>query len=124
MSEDLIKFMSESSSRIVITQSREFNPRRKKENIVLTDIRGKQIVKEFCSAIKIDVSSKGGCDWMTLPKIYLNFLDEKILIFSIGILFDGWVRSSSWEGDYVIKNAVWFHEWLIDNGVSYFEGNT
>lgn len=110
MSEVLIKQLSETSNRIIITQDREFNPKRKKENIVLADIRSDKIVREFSSTIKIDSSRKADPGWMTEPEVYVNFLEDKLLVFSLGLLIGIWVRSRSWEGDYVINNPVWFHE--------------
>ena len=119
MSEVSIKELSEKSTRIVVTQNREFNLKRKKENIILADIGSRRVVREFC--LKIDISRNAGPDWMTMPQVYLNFFEDKLLVFSLGVLFYGWVRGSSWDADYPINNAAWFYEWLLENRVSFCE---
>lgn len=124
MNKNLIRQLSKKANRIVVTQDGAFNPKRKRENKVLADIRGSGVCNIFGQTIKVDCCSKAYPDLMTLPVVYLNFLEDRILIFEIGILIDNWIRSESWEGDYAIDNTIWFHDWLIEQGVSYFDRGT
>ena len=121
---DLLKNLSEGSNRIVVTQNSIFNPKRKKENIVLSDVRDIGLVHEFISGFKIDIHSQTYPGWMTAPEVYINFLIDNKSIFNFGIVLNNSVRSSGWKGDYSIENASWFHSWLLENEVTYFERNT
>ena len=119
--ENLIGQLAKNSNRIVVTRGSEFNPKRKKDNAVIADIRDSDIVDNFAQTLKIDISHKADPGWMTWPEIYINFLENKTLKFSFGVLIDYWIRSSAWEGDYVLLNYKWFHEWLLENEISYFK---
>ncbi len=124
MNSDLIEELSEGSNRIVVTQNSTFNPKRKKENIVLSDVRSIRTVNDFISNFKIDIHSQTYPGWMTAPDVYINFLIDKESIFNFGVVLNNLVRSSHWKGDYAIENASWFHSWLLENKVKYFERNT
>ena len=121
MNENLISQLAKGSNRIVVTRGSEFNSKRKKENVVISDIRDSDIVDDFAQTLKIDLSHKADPGWMTWPEIYINFLENKALKFSFGVLIGNWIRSSAWEGDYVVLNYNWFHEWLLEHGVSHFK---
>ena len=124
MNECIVNEVARGSNRIVITKGSPFNPKRKKENSVLGDIRDIKKVEEFWASIKLDQTTKINPGWMTMPEVYVTFLDNKSALFSFGILIDSWVRSSVWDGDYKVLNYHWMHEWLLENGVSYFERDT
>jgi len=124
MNIDLINQLTENSNRIVITQNTGFNPKRKVENVVLADLRGIEIVSRFSSEIEVDTLSRTDPGWMTAPEVYVNFLNKKQLLFSFGVLLGHWIRSNSWDGDYAIQNVDWFHDWLVKNGVHFFEKDT
>ncbi|MCO7222717.1 hypothetical protein [Pleionea sp. CnH1-48] len=121
MNKNSISQLAKDSNRIIVTQQKALNIKRKKGNIVIADIQDNDVVNRFAETIEIDTSTKAAPGWMMMPEIYINFMNNKTLIFSFGILIGYWIRSNQWEGDYIVHNHNWLHEWLLENGVSSFQ---
>lgn len=98
-------------NRIVITARHQFNPKNKKSIEALVDIKdpGDIELAKPLFRVELDGQEPG---WMSPVDIYINFMRDKSLIDSIGIVLDSWLRNDQWDGDYPLKNHQDFHRWL------------
>ncbi len=103
-------------NRIVVTAGAPFDPRDKKSNKVLADIRDVASIGLAKVAFVVDPNSCKG-SWMSPADIYVGFLSEKSLIGSVGVVLSSWLRSTDWEGDYGVTNHNELQNWLLDHGV-------
>jgi hypothetical protein len=106
-------------NRVVVTSSVPFNPKNKKSIEALADIRDLRDIELAKSLFLVDLDV---CQsWMSPVDIYLNFMLDKSLISSVGIVLGSWLRSSEWNGDYCLLNHQAFHRWLDGYHVTYMQ---
>jgi hypothetical protein len=105
-------------NRVIITASRPFNPKNKKAVEALADIRDPRDIELAQSLFLVDLNSCRG-SWMSPVDIYLNFMVDKSLSCSVGVVLGGWLRSQKWKGDYALLNHLEFHRWLNIHHVDY-----
>ena len=104
-------------NRIVITASGPFNPKNKKSIEALADVRDPDDIEFAKSLLGVDLTA---CpNWMSPVDIYLNFMLDKSLISSVGIVLGSWLRSPEWNGDYALVDHQAFHRWLDDHHLIY-----
>jgi hypothetical protein len=102
--------------RIVVTTETPFNPKNKKYNDVLADIRDAASIGLAKDAFLVGPNSCKG-SWMSPVDVFVAFLDGKFLLGNVGVVLNSWLRSPSWEGDYAVENQHVFWRWLQDNKV-------
>ena len=117
-----IKELAAKSNRIVITEKKAYDPKNKKSNIVLADIRENNEIDFICSKLLIDETSNEG-SWMSPIDFYINFMNSKSILKSIGVVLDSWLRCTEWDGDYAINNHNEFQAWVSNNKEKYIESN-
>lgn len=103
-------------NRIVVTAANPFDPRKKKSNDVLADIRNTESIELAKDVFLVDLNSFKG-SWMSPVDVYVGFLSGKCLIGSVGVVLGSLLRSPDWEGDYAVKNHHELHSWLLNHGV-------
>ena len=121
MNTDVNKYIAElckRCDRIVITTERPLNVKNKKVNSVLADIRDANEIEFVGFCLQMDMESFNG-SWMSPVEVYINFLQSKSLIKSVGVVLQGLLRSEEWNRDYELINYQEFHEWLLKNGATY-----
>lgn len=57
---------------------------------------------------------------MTATDIYINFLNDRALIESIGIVLGSYLRVPERRGDHALINPKKFNEWLRAHDVLYY----
>jgi hypothetical protein len=120
MSTNFNRYLQEQFSecnRIVITASGPFNPKNKNSIEALANIRDPGDIELAKSLLGVD--SDAWPSWMSPVDIYLNFMQDKSLISSVGIVLGGWLRSPEWNGDYALVDHQAFHRWLVEHHVIY-----
>jgi hypothetical protein len=103
-------------NRIVVTAANPFNPRKKKSNDVLADIRDAGSIVLAKDVFLVDMNSFKGT-WMSPVDIYVGFLSGTHLIGSVGVVLESLLRSPDWEGDYAVKKPHELYSWLLNHGV-------
>jgi hypothetical protein len=104
-------------NRIVLTMGFPFDPKHKKRNAVLADIRDAASIESVKDVLVVDPSSPNP-SWMSPVDLYVAFVDGKCVIGSVGIVLRSWLRSEDWDGDYAVKDHHKFENWLRSHGVS------
>jgi len=100
-------------NRIVITVAAPFNPKNKKHNDVLADIRDVAVLEQAKEVFLVDPNSSQG-SWMSPVDVYISFLNGKSLVGSVGVVLNNWFRCEGWEGDYAVAHSEAFQHWLLD----------
>ncbi|MFZ2267341.1 MAG: hypothetical protein WAV95_07150 [Azonexus sp.] len=113
---DHIQSLLSGCNRIVITAATPFDPRKKKSNDVLADIRDSGSIGLAKNVFLVDINSFKG-SWMSPVDVYVGFLSGKRLIGSVGVVLWGLLRSPDWECDYAVKSHHELLGWLLDHGV-------
>ncbi len=97
--------------RIVVTRRSPFDPRDKKRNEILADIRDVAAIASAQDAFLLGLNAENP-SWMSPVDFYVAFLKEKTLLGSVGIVLGGLLRSEDWQGDYAPRDRQLLQCWL------------
>ena len=103
--------------RIVLTMQSPFDPKHKKRNSVLADIRDAASIESAKEVLVVDNDAPNP-SWMSPVDLYVAFVEGKRLVGSVGVVLRNWLRSEDWDGDYALKDHHEFENWLGRHGVS------
>ncbi|WP_156455773.1 MULTISPECIES: hypothetical protein [Stenotrophomonas] len=102
--------------RIVVTRRYPFDPRDKKRNEILADIRDVAAIASTQDAFLLGSNAESP-SWMSPVDFYVAFLKEKTLLGSVGIVLGGLLRSEDWLCDCEPRYRQLLQCWLESCGI-------
>lgn len=108
--------MVQQANRVIITKLAPYNPKRKQSNVVFADVRDRNEINAIVNSLSVDIDTFTGY-WMTSPYVHINFMQNKLLINSFGLIAGDALRSDKWDKDYFLRNKNDLLNWLNNQGI-------
>jgi len=104
------------ANRVVFTNSGAYNPKKKKGNSVIADIRDAQKIRNLyrCLEIIYDPNPET-TGWMSPPDYTITSMNDKEVIDSVNVVLKGWLRKAAWKSDYSLIRYEDYRDWLSEN---------
>lgn len=111
---DLLRIKN--ANRVIVTATIPYNPKKRKDNVILADVKRECELDLLRDLIQVE-KNEGNGKWMSPIDAHINFMQDKSLLLSLGLVLDCWLRHDKWECDFHLCDCSSFHEWLVRNKV-------
>lgn len=108
----------EGSNRIVLTKTGRYNPKNRKQNQVIADIRDAQQIKILYECLEIIYDPEPDVTgWMSPISYTITSMKDKEVIDSVGVVLVAWLRKAEWKSDFLLTKHEEYKEWLLKNSI-------